>query len=71
MVVIGDNVGGARSAANSDGSSRWIGQVHGRKQARSSRSHINQARAGLKRDLRICSGIQRNVVDGAVGVASK
>ena len=63
----GDNVGGARGAGNSDGSGGWIGQVHSRKQACSSRSHINQTRAGLKRDLRICSSIQRNVVDGAVG----
>src|SRR6266550_2456746 len=56
----GDNVGGARGAGNSDGSGGWIGQVHSRKQACSSRSHINQTRAGLKRDLRICSSIQRN-----------
>src|SRR6267154_2003188 len=63
----GDSVGGASGANNVCRAARGIGQVHGRKQARSSGSHVSQAGAGLEGNLRISPGIQCNEVDGAVG----
>src|SRR5260370_22405426 len=63
----GDSVGGATGTKNVCRSTGWIGQVHSRKLARSSGSHVAQARAGFEGHLRICAGIQRNVIDGPVG----
>src|SRR5205807_1244876 len=63
----GDSVRGASGANNVRRAARGIGQVHGRKQARSSGSHVSQAGAGLEGNLRISPGIQCNEVDRAVG----
>ena len=62
----GDNIGGARGASNVDLGSRWIGQVHRGKKARSAGSDISQTRSGLKCHLWVCSRIQGNVTDGTV-----
>ena len=63
----GDDIRSAGGADNIDRSGGWIGQVHGRQQARSARSDISEARAGLESDLWVGASVQRDICDGTVG----